>query len=51
MKSEKLSQKLLCKDGERRYPTEPPEIQAVYKRRRSDKAASAFAAMQAREAA
>ena len=51
MKSEKLSQKLLCKHGEKRYPTEAPEIQAVYKRRRSDKAASAFAAKQAREAA
>ena len=51
MKSEKLTQKLLCKHGEKRYPTEPPEIQALYKRRRSDKAASAFAAMQEKEAA
>ena len=51
MNSEKLSEKMLCKHGEKRYPTEALEVQATYKKRRTEKAASAYAAKKAKEAA
>ena len=37
--------------SEKRYPTEAPEVQATYKKRRTEKAASAYAAKKAKEAA